>query len=310
MASARTTAVSARRVVASSRRRPPLPRLVHSHTDAGAGTLRELARHIADALRAGRMRLFTGAGFSNDTLDPDGEPVPTGHQLRQELWDLSFPREPPDGSTLSDLFEHALRNHPGAVARLLERRLRIDPRSLRARHRLWFALPWRRVYTLNVDDLEMAVARRFELPRPIAAVSALGRGRRRARRGLEVIHLNGSIADGLHGITFSTLQYGDRLARRCAFYEQLVLDLRRHPFLIVGTQLGEAPLWQHVQLLAKRRGWPRRSPGSWLVARRLDRARHSLLRELAIEWIPMSARDFATKILALLPPDLRSVRSR
>jgi hypothetical protein len=268
---------------------------------------RALVDHLRAELEARRMVLFTGAGFSNDTQDLDGTPIPTGRQLRRELWELCFPRSEPDESSLADLFHHALKTKPHLLRRLLGRRLRIDPQSLRARHRLWFTLPWSRIYTLNVDDLETAAARRFGIAR-MRAISALrpaGRPRRAERGSLEIVHLNGVIDDGPEGITFSMLQYGERLARRCRFYTQLVKELRTRSFLIVGTQLGEAPLWQHVELAAPRHApVPRPRRGSILVARRLDRARQSLLRDLGIEWVPMSARDFADGVLAQLPPAL------
>lgn len=263
-----------------------------------------LVARIARALGSGKLTLFTGAGFSNEATDHRRVRLPTARQLRRELWDLCFPDTKPDESTLADLFHHALRRKPRQLARLVDERLRIDPASLGPEQERWFALPWRRIYTLNVDDLEVAVAERFALPHTLVPISALTGGRRRKprRSTIEVIHLNGVVADGPEGITFSTLQYGDRLARRCAFYEELARDLRTHPFLIVGTQLGEAPLWQHVQMLARRHGRRRaRSTRSWLVAERLDRARQSLLRELGIEWIRMSAGRFARDVLSKLP---------
>jgi hypothetical protein len=259
---------------------------------------REAAPYLRSQLRRGRLVLFTGAGFSNDVTDRDGRPLPTAGQLRRELWELCFPGEEPDGSTLADLFHHALARRPRAVERLLERRLRIDRRSLEPRHRLWFELPWRRIYTLNVDDLETAVVERFDLPRPLHITSALRARSRRKPAGLEVVHLNGHIDDGPRGITFSTIQYGERLARRCDDYAKLVLELRLNSFLFVGTQLGEAPLWQHIELLGGHAS--RRRPRSFLVTDRLDRARRSLLGDLGIEWIRMTSARFATEVLPRL----------
>ena len=39
-------------------------------------------------------------------------------------------------------------------------------------YRTVFSLPWYSVYTLNIDDLEMAVQRSFNLPRPPVSLSA------------------------------------------------------------------------------------------------------------------------------------------
>lgn len=255
----------------------------------------DAVEYLREALASRRLFLFTGAGFSRGARDRDGRPIPSTHQLTGELWRLCFGDARPDGSSLADLYHHALVSRRARLRALLQRRLRVDPSSLSWRHRAWLSLPWRRVYTLNVDDLERAAARRFALD--IATVSAL---RRRARlhaspRRLDVVHLNGVVDDAPDGVTFSTIQYGERLARRERFYARLVEELRRHPFLFVGTQLGEAPLWQHVEMRALRS--TRRRPPSFLVASRLGRARQALLRALGIEWLPMTAERFAADVL-------------
>src|SRR5690606_1371317 len=113
------------------------------------------------------------------------------------------------------------------------------------------------------------------------------------QRVLDVVHLNGWIDDAPHGLTFSTTQYGTRLAERCAFYRELVADMSAHPFLFVGTRLDEAPLWQHIELAGGLQGRPR----SYLVTPALERARRSLLAELQIEWVALSTADFTSKVL-------------
>src|SRR5438270_459018 len=115
--------------------------------------------------------LFTGAGFSADARDCAGRSIPTGKELRDELWSLCFPDEEPDDSVLSDLFFHALSRCRDDLRVLLLDRLSVDPDSLPAYYRTWLALPWRRAYTLNIDDLERAIASRFELPRPVRTLS-------------------------------------------------------------------------------------------------------------------------------------------
>jgi hypothetical protein len=258
---------------------------------------------LREEIAAGRVILFTGAGFSVHARATAGGEVPLGEDLADELWRLCFRRGDRDGSSLADLFEHARMTAPARLARLVERRLRVDPARLPELYRLWFSMPWRRVYTLNVDDLEHAAAARYGLPRPIVSISALRRARRRPPGALEVIHLNGVVDDGPEGITFSTVQYGERLASRDVWYRQLVADMARRPFLYVGTRLEESPLWQHLQLgpLAHPRRRNHR-PRSFLVATSLTRARQSLLRAYRIDWIRATAEEFAGDVLARLAP--------
>ncbi len=262
-------------------------------TKATASLRREIA--------GGKVVLFTGAGFSVHAGAAGGGAVPLGDELADELWRLCFKRGQRDGSSLADLFEHARLCAPVKLARLLQRRLRVDPDAVPGIYHLWFLMPWRRVYTLNVDDLAAVVA--GALGHRVSVISALrGRNPRPRRDALEIVHLNGHIDDGPDGITFSTVQYGDRLAARDIWYRRLVQDLARLPFLFVGTKLDEAPLWQHLQLgpLSDERRRARR-PRSYLVTPNVTRARRKLLEAYRIEWIEASADEFARDVLAEIP---------
>jgi len=274
--------------------------------------------YLAEAMHSGALTLFTGAGFSSDAVAADGRQVPSGKELADELWDLCFPGEDRDASGLQDLFHHALATCPGDLAELLQRRLTVGSAPLPEHYRLWFSLPWRRLYTVNVDDLELAASRQFPLPRRPHPISALtsnhGPGAEPTRDVLEVVHLNGMVRDAPSHVTFSTSQYATRLANREPWYRALAEDLLECPFLFVGTRLDEMPLWQHLEAVgARRESSPRRddggSPGavnrphSFAVTPSLERARRSLLATFRIEWVPMEARDFAERVLRRLSPD-------
>jgi hypothetical protein len=58
-------------------------------------------------LQQRRLTLFTGAGFSCDGRDRDGNRIPTGPELVDELWELCFPGEPS--------FEYLLLLEPGLI---------------------------------------------------------------------------------------------------------------------------------------------------------------------------------------------------
>jgi hypothetical protein len=169
-------------------------------------------------------------------------------------------------------------------------------------YRAVFSLPWYRVYTLNVDDLELAIQRSFNLPRPLMALSATAPVEGTSSVGhLQIIHLNGTLSNVPNDVTFSTSQYGERLARQEPFYTQLVADLVSHPFVFVGTKLDEPPLWQHLQLRASRGGRIRElRPHSFLVTPSLDKARESVLAQYNISWIKAGIEEFAEETLTPL----------
>lgn len=265
------------------------------------------------------MVLFTGAGFSSLARDRQGRrPVPTGEPLADELWQLCFPGHARDGSSLADLYAHALATRRRRLAALIDCRLRVDGRTLPRFYETWFALPWRRVYTLNVDDLATVTAARFRLGRRVRALSALRDGvedtmLRVGRDALDIIHLNGVVDDGPERITFSTVQYAGRLAQRSAFYSQLARDFAEYPVLFVGTKLDESPLWQHLELAGLREQIDDTPPGL-LVTQAVTRARQCLLAALNIRWLPMDVRGFANEVLAplrdeVMEPGLRALEA-
>jgi hypothetical protein len=254
-----------------------------------------IARELVDVVHSGDAILFTGAGFSIGALDVAGVPLPDSEQMRRELWQIVFGDDPPDGSTLQDLYDVALGRAPDQLAAYLERRLHVARLPPSSHHAAWFARPWRRIYTLNVDDLEVAVQRDAALPRPLRTVSALAEAAAPAERGnaIDVVHLNGVAGEGARALTFSTLQYAARLCGRDREYAALAEDLARWPFVFAGTTLDEVVLWQHLEL--HRRGAGRRIPArpSYLIARTLSRARQLLLEDLGLTWLAATVEDVA-----------------
>ena len=209
-------------------------------------------RELAAIVRSGTATLFTGAGFSAEARDREGRCLPETPTMIRELWPLVF-RDAPDDSTLADLYDVALLRAPDRLREYLSTRLRVGDQPLPGWFARWFAAPWRRIYTLNVDDLEIAVARQADLPRRLRTISALAPDPPPADGALDVVHLNGVAGDDPRQVTFSTMQYASRLCGRDREYEQLVADLRSGPFVFVGTTLDEAVLWQHVQASGVRR---------------------------------------------------------
>jgi hypothetical protein len=255
--------------------------------------------------------LFTGAGFSLDGKDFDGNQLPSGEGLRRELWDLCFGGLSFDpAASLADLYAAALRLRGADLQRLLQRRLTVDPASLPDYYRLYFGLPWLRCYTLNVDDLERAAENRFRLrrvPQTISATTAVvvgGISGLPPARILEVVHLNGFLSDPPESLTFSEGQYASRLASQEPWYARCVNDIMCRPVVFIGTPLNESLLWQHMELRRRRehRGRDLR-PTSILVSPTLSLPRREVLRDSRIEWFEGTAQSFANEVLRSLAVD-------
>ncbi len=255
---------------------------------------RDRTHELAEAIGSGDAILFTGAGFSAEACCRAGTALPDSAQMARDLWAILFPGEEPDESTLADLYDIALVRAPDALREYVATHLRLGDAPLPDSFRAWFSAPWHRIYTLNVDDLEAAVERQFDLPRPLRTVSALATPPPAIDGALDVIHLNGIAGDVAKQVTFSTMQYAARLARRDKAYERLVADLDSHAIVFVGTKLDETVLWQHLELEGSA---PDERPHSFIVTPALSRARQILLEQHHIHWVQATAAEIAERLL-------------
>jgi hypothetical protein len=168
------------------------------------------------------------------------------------------------------------------------------------------SMPWFRCYTLNIDDIEVATLGVHKLPRQLEIISATTERKDTVGDGggpaLQFIHLNGTLSDVPQNVTFSVTQYAERLARPEPWYVRFNGELLSHSCIFIGTQLDESPFWQHLQLRKMRgsREMAELRPRSYLVIPSLDLPRQALLEEYNIWWLPMTAEDFASRVLSRL----------
>lgn len=267
----------------------------------------QIINRIRNQMARGQLVLFTGAGFSYGAKNPRGELVPSAGELTTALLQIAFPGEPADpDATLGEAYAAALQKKKSAVKELVDSRLTIDPNSIPPHLVAYFSLPWYRIYTLNIDDLDAALARRHLHRRAIATISATAdiaepRPRRPGGGQLQVIHLNGVVSQDPEELTFSELQYGERGAGPDTWFTRCVADLRSRPVVFVGTTLRESTLWQHLELRRRQlRASDVLPPGSLLVSPSLGRARAEMLASLNIDWYQGTAESFEHEVLQRL----------
>lgn len=274
----------------------PLRRLNGEALKLMAGLDENARLFLARSLEQGRVVLFTGAGFSRDAVSVSGDPIPLGSELKELLWELAFPGDPIDESSLGEVFDVAVRQKQSQVGELLRERLTVNRESLPEYYRTYLEIPWYRIYTLNFDNILPAIQARFGLQTDIEIVSAI-KDQISPANVLSAVHLNGTL-DDYPDVTVSPPQYGRRTSSPDFSYTTLVKDLVSQPVVFIGTQLDEPPLWHHVQLRGDRPAGRELRPKSFLVTPSLPAARRAMLEAFNIRHVAMNTEEFADTCLA------------
>lgn len=197
-----------------------------------------------------------------------------------------------------------MRRASGQLSEILNRTFTVSEDDLPEWYGRVLSMPWQRAYTLNIDDLEQAVARKFPLPRAIRSVSfSAGDSTDPVPVGkLEFVHLNGTLDESPAGITFSPIQYAQRLASPDPVFRRVAAELVSSPFVFIGSPLDEPTLWQSVEGRKRKGGRDQREfrPRSYLVNPSLPAAKRALLAEFNVVWLQMTAEEFSETVLMKL----------
>ena len=242
--------------------------------------------YLADQFKLARPIMFTGAGFSTGVKNISGTSVPSYSEVRQKLWDMCFPGETLNAeSSVQDLYDMALVQRKPILAEYLRNNLTVDSNSVFGWYKDFFELPWKKAYTLNIDDLETSVARNFNLSRNVKSISgtsdkAIPELNPASPGTLSLIHLNGTTEDIPENTTFSTTQYASRFSKLDPWYANLVNELLVFPVVFIGTKLNEPPLWNHLELRKKSTGGGEYRARSFLVTKNLDPAKKAFIQTL------------------------------
>ncbi|MHA7282545.1 ATP-binding protein [Arthrobacter sp. TMS2-4] len=250
--------------------------------------------------------LLTGAGFSRGLTDAFGDLLPIGTELSESIWPIAFGDEPFESSTpLSLVYEEALRKSEGLLREQLYRHFTIDRSIMPPRYHDWYSLPWHRVYTLNIDDGDSAIAE--ERLDKIQIVSALTSSPGTINSNLlSVVHING-VLDDFPRVTFSPWEFAERTARQDSWYQEFITDITTRPVVVIGSVLDEPPLWHYLSLRGQRGDARELRPKSWLVTPRLDPGRRAMLQRLNFEHLEETESAFYTRVIA---PELSTLTGK
>lgn len=212
-------------------------------------------------LRNGRYYLITGSGVSLDAIGPDGDML-SANSLRQKLVSHN---NIPETSSLQQAYNLL---EPHEVDTFLTNHYTCrDPGPTNTRISLH---PWRRIYTLNIDNCYETAFKKFikerefeeynfEIKNYVDDFSDIS-----ADVISSIIHLHGAIERSSDGYVFSHTEYARMLARTSSWMSTLSQLIRTEPFVIMGTSLDEIDVTFYLEQRTKR-NLRTDSPPSFLV---------------------------------------------
>jgi hypothetical protein len=249
-----------------------------------------LKRHL---LR-NNVTLFLGAGFSMSALNLLGEHLPSSKELAKALWRyMNYPGDH-DGTSLSILYQAALRK-PGGTDPLFSL---LRSKLIVKEYPEWYSLItrwfWYRIYTINVDNLVELIFKEsgghIKLD-PVVAPSEY-QDRDAFLRSIQLVKLNGSLDHLDLGLTFAPKEYGRRAAEQDVWYDHFVRDFSTSPTLIVGSELDEPLFWQYIAIRQRRSRHGEKRAKSFLICPSISPAKREALSEYNVTPIETTAEEF------------------
>jgi hypothetical protein len=253
---------------------------------------------VKSKTKSADFTLFIGAGFSISAQDSEGKNLPLGMALAKELWSLSYPDEQFDeSSTLQDVYELALSLNEKKTEQFMSKRFNVLAETIPDWYATYLRFPWKKIYSLNIDNLIQKSSSKFTTSRPVNSITPFKASRTNNQDlTLDIIHLNGSLADLPKNVTFSKESYAKRGIFPDHLYSELAAELLTTPFIFIGTSADEPELWKYIELRKledKIRGRAEKRPRSFIVMPSLNPAKLKLLEKFNVEFLPYTAEVFA-----------------
>jgi hypothetical protein len=271
------------------------------------GVTPEDALLLLDALDDGAVNLLTGAGTSYGVKGGDAQELKGGPDLARELnTKFRLENEEPDCSNLQLVYGD-IASAPtlkSSLADFLRKRFTGCEISWQS---LLFKLPWKRVWTLNIDDVLQRAATRvnglktktFAWDEPLAIRPLL-------QAELQFIHLHGcakQIDGNLSRIIFSIREYAARHEISPGWHAEFRSEFTKKPFIVCGARLRDefdlATVLDFGNKSRERGGCP-----SFIVLREFSPGEESRFRRQGLVPIASTGESFFKALLA----DLESLR--
>lgn len=212
--------------------------------------------NLKNSLLNNMPTLFLGAGFSREAVCRRGI-MPTGSELKDELFQLFLAANTPDEEKeiiqkynlreICDYIDAFIENGKAERENFLTERLKGVRPSGKGYHKLLLKFPWKRIYTVNIDDLvENIYESANKEYRSISAKKDVPEH----REGMELIKLHGCVRNADEGYIFSKKEYNTLINQKLhlgltEFTNELFSS---NDIIFIGASMDEPDLEYYLQL--------------------------------------------------------------
>lgn len=198
--------------------------------------------------------LFTGAGFSLGATNGNGEPIPSGNDLKKNiLIELLGYNEDSDEykelltNSLADICSFASEQVSGLKVQdfIVSQFIDCTPKDF---HKIIATFVfWRKIYTINIDDvIENSVPNGYLIIQNTERQFSYTRAKQK-----EYIKLHGCVRNRSGNLVFSNQQYVDSMLHSTDYrFNSFAQDMQIENFVVVGTEMNEINLDYYLSLFS------------------------------------------------------------
>ena len=204
---------------------------------------------LREVLVNGNPMLFLGAGFSYGSKNSYGD-MATGNTLKNEIYNI-FVKDTIEDSYEKEVKQFTLQELCGYVndhlkkkdelkSYLIKRFQDVEPASF---HYLLSKYPWKKIYTVNIDDLVEHICYKNHIDFVVQNVSK----EKTVKDELEYVKLHGCVNAPDEPLIFSKTEYDNLISSRLNFkHNNLISDIQNENFIFVGASLDERDIDYYI----------------------------------------------------------------
>lgn len=204
---------------------------------------------LREVLLNGNPMLFLGAGFSYGSKNSCGD-MATGDILKREIYNI-FVKNVIEDSDEAEVKQFSLQELCGFVNEHLKKKDELKKYLLKRFqdvipaqfHYLLSKYPWKKIYTVNIDDLVEHICYKNHIDIVVQNTSK----EKIVKDELEYVKLHGCVNAPDEPFIFSKSEYDNLISSRMNFkHNKLISDIQNENFIFIGASLDERDIDYYI----------------------------------------------------------------